>query len=217
MDQTKPAETAKLSIPDRYSYFLECHIHAREETFFRLRERSKLFYVHLFVQVTILALAFGVQLGQFKPPGTQGSSLLPFSLVLILAVPSAFVFATLYTIEDYLVDFGSRHLAHLSHFEEQWTANAVCIPNFDRWASRHFAQTTIPLRFQAQVIGFVIIPAIEAFFRFYTGGPLRLTQTQLIEASIYVILLFLILFRLIRLYIFRRRSVDNDAFSPASL
>jgi hypothetical protein len=191
----------------RYSFFVENHIYAREELFFRLKERSRFFYMHLFIQGVLLALAFGFQFGEFKAPGVTSQGFLTFPFVLILSVPAAFIIANLYIIEDYLVDFASRHLAYLSKLEQQICGSSVSIPNFDYAMGPAFTRITIPLRFQTQIIGFVIIPMIIVSFRFYNIGFPHLKYYYWIEMAVYLALIATICFRLIALYRYRHVSV----------
>lgn len=138
---------------ERLNVLIENGRTAREELLFRVKHRDHWLKLQLLAQITILALAGGIEVGAFamKP-------LSPLPNAMALSVPIAFVLTCLYFVEDRLIGFLSTYIGRLSVVEGQLSANTP----FDNWDSseelRSYAKTTLPFRAYAQFVSFVVVP-----------------------------------------------------------
>ena len=196
-------ETELLSEPsisrERIPFLLESSRTSYEELIFRIKHRDDWLKIQLLAQVTMLALAFGIEIG-----GVKATSSIPN--VLALAIPTAFILACLYVVEDNLVGYLSRERAKFALTE------ARMFPKEDRidlWEAsdslRNYARTTLPIRFAAQLGAFVLIPAGLALYRYWgiTAGIKLYFIESIVDALLWCATLGIII------WAFRKRQLTG--------
>lgn len=158
-------------------FAIECSRTSHDELVFRAKHRDDWLKVQLFTQMALLALARGVEIG-----GVKSVSALPD--VLVVAAPASVVLAALYASEDLLVGLLSRYRSRLSVSVAKAHGKADT-GLFEASAEiGEYAKRALPLRFTAQVVGFVLIPAVSVSFRMLDPG-----RWFLVEGALNVVLL----------------------------
>jgi dolichyl-phosphate-mannose--protein O-mannosyl transferase len=204
----KPETEAKDSVasnsqsPDaRIQYLIECFRAAHEEGMFRIQKRDKWLQYQLLVQVGLLSLARGLEI-----TGVKASS--PYPDVLVLSSAASAVFVTLYLIENSLVGNLSRYVASLSEIEAKLSGKAM-IPNWD--ASQNYIgnyiKDTLPFRFVAQLMSFLLIPMGITIFRLV--GVSHRRSVLVAEAFLHAGLFAYVLFIIVLNYKRRARNAEN--------
>lgn len=148
----------------------------------------------------MLALAFGIEIG-----GVKATS--PIPNVIALAIPTSFILACLYVVEDNLVGYLTSERGKFSRTEAQMFPNEARIGLFEASdALDNYRRTTLPIRFAAQLVAFILIPAGLALYRF--GRITEWRKLHTIELIVDVLLLPLA-FGLIVWAFRKRRSLRN--------
>jgi hypothetical protein len=156
--------TAKQSVQEeteaRISYIVECHRSAHEELMFRVAHRDHWLKLQLLAQATLLALAFGVEIGGIKPDAGLPSAVL-------LALPTSLVLACLYVVEDRLIGLISRFIGRLSDLEAKISKSSIIIEYVGTSPEiRRYAATALRVRVTAQVVAFAVVPSLLCTYRF---------------------------------------------------
>lgn len=174
-----PAITSNIS-KERIDFLIESSRTSLEELIFRIKHRDDWLKIQLLAQITMLALAFGVEVGGFNATN-------PIPNVLALAVPTAFILASLYVVEDNLIGHLSRERGKLSLIEAQMFPAEREIPLFEASdALRDYAKTTLPIRLAAQLGAFVLIPAGLSAYRFISFAVWN--KLQIVESAVDIFL-----------------------------
>lgn len=192
------------SKPDmRFQYLIECFRAAHEEGMSRIQKRDSWLQFQLLVQVGLLSIAKGLEISGVRPSS-------PYPDVLILSSSASAVFVTLYLIENSLVANLSRYVASLSQIEARLSGKEM-IPNWD--ASLHYRSNyikdTLPYRFLAQLISFLLIPLGITIFRLF--GVNYQQRTVIAEASLHAVLFAYVFYIIILNYKRRARNARNLA------
>ncbi|MEM9804061.1 MAG: hypothetical protein AAF959_02190 [Cyanobacteria bacterium P01_D01_bin.56] len=168
-------------IEERYQFLLNCQQNAQEELILRIKNRSRLLVTNLIVQSSLFILTIGGTVGLFKIELSKSQPLL-----LIAVAPVALLFASLYIVEDYLVDHASKYLAALTEFEARFMNSNVRIPTMDAALLPTFSVFTTPLRSTISALAFVLPVLYSVVVRAYTRPLNEIGLAQWEWASIVV-------------------------------
>lgn len=185
---------------ERIQFLIESSRTSHEELIFRIKHRDDWLKIQLLAQVTMLALAFGIEIG-----GIRATS--PIPSVIALAIPTSFILACLYVVEDNLVGYLTSERGKFARTEAQMFPNEERIGLFEASdALDNYRRTTLPIRFAAQLGAFILIPAGLASYRMLRIGEWNNLHT--IELIVDVILWCLALGLIIWAF-YKRRSMRN--------
>lgn len=182
----------------RMDYFLECYRTANEELLFRFRHRDHWIKIQLLAQAILFALAIGIELNIAKATTNLPSAL-------ILAGPVSVVLAFLYSVEDSIISHIIHYLkTDISEWEMKLSSGAEPMPNLElSLAIEQYESGTIYLKFGAQLVAFVIIPAgLATFWLQLTSLP----TTWVIAGVFANVLSWAIILSLLLRILYRRRA-----------
>jgi len=185
---------------ERVQFLIESSRTSHEELIFRIKHRDDWLKIQLLAQVIMLALTFGIEIGGIKATS-------PLPNVIALAIPTSFILACLYVVEDNLVGYLTSERGKFSRTEAQMFPNEERIGLFEASdALDNYRRTTLPIRFAAQLVAFIVIPAGLALYRL--GRITEWRKLHTVELIVDMLLLPLALGLIV--WAFRkRRSLRN--------
>lgn len=189
----------------RFDYLLENFRSAREEILFRVQHRDNWLKLQLLSQTALFALSQGIKLGGVEATG-------PIPYIASLSIPIAFIFTSLYLIEDSIIGYLSRYISKIASEETKLSKAKEPIYTWDRSEELQlYAKHALPLRVIYQFVGFVFVPLGLAL-------PLLLqlinqTRSAIINLGIVgnILLWFITIFLLFRAYYLRRTTGQSFA------
>jgi hypothetical protein len=188
---------------ERMDYLLECFRASREELLFRVKHRDDWLKLQLLAQASLLALAKGVEIAGLKA-GRPYPDLMSFSVTISL------IFSCLYYTEDSLIGHLAEYIATLSKAEVELNHGQKLISNWDMSEQlKQYARFTLPSRFFAQIVAFILIPVGLTLFQF-----IQLTNWNALqwgEAIADTVFCVIIGFLCVRGYLFRRQAGRNPS------
>lgn len=187
---------------ERVQFLIESSRTSHEELIFRIKHRDDWLKIQLLAQVILLALAFGIEIG-----GVKATS--PIPDVIALAIPTSFILACVYVVEDNLVGYLTSERGKFAHTEARMFPNEERIGLFEASAALDdYRRTTLPIRLAAQLGAFVVIPTGLAFFRLR-----RITEWNKLRTIelIFDLLLVLVTLSLVVWAFCKRRSLRSAA------
>ena len=173
---------------ERIEYLISCFNNSHEELIFRIKHRDNWLKANLIFQVTILALSYGVEIG-----GVKGNNVSPD--ILLLAIPGAFIFMTMYYLEDRLISLICNYLVNISKKEQELSEENLIVHNFDSsLQAQGYEKKYMPIRTMGNTISFCFIPGMLFYHRFSktTIVPSKLNLMSAIQTLILIAILLLI-------------------------
>lgn len=173
---------------ERIEYLISCFNNSHEELLFRIKHRDNWLKANLIFQVTILALSYGVEIG-----GVKGTNVSPD--ILLLAIPGAFIFMTLYSLEDRLISLICNYLVNISKKEQELSEDELIVHNFDSsLQAQDYVKKFLPIRTAGNTISFCLIPSILFYHRFSTPppAPCKLNLMSVIQTILLIAIIILI-------------------------
>ena len=183
-------------------YLLECFRTAHEELLARVKQRDDWIKIQLAAQVTLAALASGIEV-----LGAKGS--VPVVWVAALALPVSLVICLLQSVEDRLIGHLAKYLAGFSVAQDARAGGEAPMLNFD--ASKEvkaFGRETLPFRTWALGLGFFVIPLAITIVPYAVRHPTGTLQWSVLSAD--TAITFGIVWVIIRNHAFRRKVALGD-------
>ncbi len=147
-------------IESRVDFLFENYSSVREEILFRIKQRDDFLKLQLLAQAILLALSQGIEFNVIR--ATK-----PYPNALALSAAISLVIACIYYVEDNIIGYLSKYIGAISEAERNLRSETTIIDNWDiSEPLREYTKTTLPLRFVAQFVAFILIPAILTIYRF---------------------------------------------------
>ena len=190
----------------RVDVLIEASRTAHQELMFRLEHRDNWLKLELAAQLVIVGIASGIEV-----LGVKANAPTP-KTILALAVPAAFILATLYFTEDLLAGLLSKHRGRLSLFEAKLAGVQTSIPFFEASPElQEFLLFALPIRLSAQFVAFVAIPVGITVYRF-----VQITiwsRWTIVELVLDLVLLAGVVGFLVIAFVFRRCQIKHASAS----
>lgn len=144
---------------ERNDFLVEASRTSHEELVFRVTQRDNWMKIQLLAQITLLALALGVEFGGTKV-GTKRTAGLR-TLALALAMPVSVTLAAQYFDEDLLVNCLSHYRHDLTGLEAALSGGAAPIELFEasKWRKEYWDRA-FSTRTVGQAVAFAVIPLV---------------------------------------------------------